>query len=96
MITKKDRIKLRSIAQTLPDLVQIGKEGISDNLIEQINKNLFSHELVKIKVMANCDDSMQDLADEIAKLTDCEIVTIIGRKIIVYKLSSKDKIKHVL
>ncbi len=96
MITKKDRLTLRSLAQKLPDLVQIGKDGISDNVIKQIEENLHAHELIKIKVQSNCEVPLSELATVISDKLQSDIVTIIGRKIVVYKLSDKPNIQHVL
>ncbi len=96
MLSKSDRIKLRSMAQTMPDLVYIGKEGLTDNVISQVDNNLFAHELIKIKVQNTCDIDKNEIADILCEKLDAEVVTIIGTKIILYKLSDKEKIKHIL
>ena len=96
MLDKKQRIFLRSKAQLLPDIVQIGKDGVTDNVIRQVEDNLYAHELIKIKVLSNCDEDLEDVAEQLIDATGCEIVTIIGTKIVLYKLSNKAKIKHVL
>lgn len=96
MLNKKERITLRSKAQTLPDLVYVGKEGVTDNVINQIEDNLYAHELIKVKVQNTCDLEKEEVADYIAEKTECEVVTIIGTKIVLYKLSSKKNIKHLL
>ncbi len=96
MLTKKDRIILRSMAQTLPDIVYIGKEGVTDNVIRQVEDNLFAHELIKIKVQNTCEMYKEDIANLLAEKLDAEIVTTIGTKIVMYKLSDKKNIKHVL
>ena len=49
MITKQQRTQLRSLAQNLPDLVYIGKGDITDNVVKQVNDNLYAHEIIKIK-----------------------------------------------
>ncbi len=96
MLDKKQRIFLRSKAQLLDDIVQIGKDGMTDNVIKQVADNLFAHELIKIKVLNNCDEELEELARALAEKTGSEIVTTIGTKIVLYKLSKKQKIKHVL
>ena len=96
MLNKKERIHLRSLAQTLPDLIYIGKEGITDGVVDQIKDNLFAHELIKIKVQNSCDDDINDLADNLSRLSASEVVTTIGSKIVLYKYSEKEKIKHIL
>ena len=96
MLTKKDRITLRSMAQTLPDLVYIGKDGVTDNVLKQVEDNLFAHELIKIKVQNTCEEDKNDIADYLAEQLEADVVTTIGTKIVLYKLSKKSKIKHVL
>ena len=89
MLTKEQRIKLRSYAQKLPDIVQVGKEDIDDNLIKQINDNLHAYELIKIKVNNNSLMTPIEIGEEIEELCKCEIVTVIGSKVVLYKKSPK-------
>lgn len=95
-MTKSDRIKLRSIGQDLADTSFVGKDGITENVIKQISDNLTAHELVKIKVQKNAPLEISEIAEEIAKSCEAEVVTIIGSKILLYRFSTKEKIKHVL
>lgn len=96
MLTAQNRALLKSIATNLKDLVFVGKEGVTDNVIAQINDNLFAHELIKIKVQKSVVDDIKDIADEIAEKCDAEVVSVIGSKILLYKLTSKPKFKHLL
>ena len=96
MINSQDRAKLRSLSNSLKDLVFIGKDGVTDNVVEQINDNLFAHELIKIKTQKNAPDTLSFLAEEICNKCGCELVAIVGNKIIVYKFSDKPKINHLL
>ncbi len=96
MLTAQNRALLKSIATNLKDLVFVGKEGVTDNVIAQINDNLFAHELIKIKVQKSVVDDIKDIASEIAEKCDAEVVSVIGSKILLYKLTSKPKFKHLL
>ena len=49
MMTAQERAKLRSLSNSLRDLVYLGKEGLTENVIAQVNDNLYAHELIKIK-----------------------------------------------
>lgn len=89
MITKEQRIALRSYGQKLPDLVFIGKGDLDESVLRQINDNLYAHELIKIKVQNSALASAKEIAPVIAKECNCEIVTVIGSKILVYKKSDK-------
>ena len=96
MIDKKTRIKLRSLASTIKPTVWIGKEGFSENAINQINEELFNHELVKISLQETATPPSESELTEIAVKLGADVVTVIGRKIILYKHSEKKNIKHVL
>ncbi|MBQ4558043.1 MAG: ribosome assembly RNA-binding protein YhbY [Clostridia bacterium] len=96
MITKKERIMLRSMAQTLPDIVFVGKEGVTENVLNQVEDNLYAHELIKLKVQNTCSEDLSVIAEIICEKCECEVVTIIGTKIVLFKESDKPKIKHVL
>lgn len=96
MISKSDRIQLRSLANNLPDLVYIGKDGLTDNVYKQICDNLFAHELIKIKIQTNCGTEIKELCPLIERKCECEVVSAIGRKVILYKISAKKDIKHII
>lgn len=96
MISSKQRATLRGIANNLPDLVYVGKEGITENVIKQINDNLLAHELIKIKVQSNADKKSGEIVDSICKACDCEPVSVCGGKIVVYKRTTKQNFKHYL
>lgn len=96
MLSTQERATLRSIATNLKDLVFVGKEGLTDNVIEQINCNLFAHELIKVKVQKSAIDEIKQLATEMSEKCDAEVVSIIGSKILLYKYTDKPKFNHLL
>ena len=96
MIDKKTRIKLHSLAQTIKPIVWVGKEGFSENALKQIEEELFNHELIKIAVQESIEIPSEFELTEIAVKLGAEVVTTIGRKIVLFKHSEKKGIKHVL
>lgn len=96
MLTAQDRATLRSIATNLKDLVFIGKEGLTDNVINQIEDNLYAHELIKIKVQKSVIEDIAEMAKEIEEKCDAEVVSIIGSKILLYRFTNKPKFKHLI
>ncbi len=96
MIDKKTRIKLRSFAMGVKSTVWVGKDGFTENVLKQIQEELFNHELVKITVQDNTDLPSEFELTEIGVKLGAEVVTVIGRKIVLYKHSEKKNIKHVL
>ena len=95
MITTKQRAFLRSLGNALEPVMQIGKEGISENVLTSVNLLLEARELVKIKVLKNSEDDVRTTADEIAKNLDADIVQVIGNIFILYKKSTRKNFKHI-
>ena len=96
MITKQERIKLRSLAQNIEPTVWVGKNGFEESVIDQIKTELFSRELVKLTLNPSQDKLTADQLAELATNTESNVVTQIGKKIVLYKPSTKKGIKHIL
>ncbi len=75
--------------------VQIGKNGLTESVIEQINTSLEDHELIKIGVLKTADITAKGVIAEVAELTGAEPVQAIGNKIVLYRRSQKDGIEHI-
>lgn len=90
-MTGKQRAYLRSLANPLPALYQVGKGGCeSEAFIEMIRQTLEKNELIKIKILENADVSPREAAEILCRAADCEAVQVIGRKIVLYRASEKD------
>lgn len=96
MLDKKTRIKLRSLAMNIKPIVWVGKDGFSESVLKQINEELFNHELIKISLQDNIELPTEFELGEIATKLTADVVTVIGRKIVLYKHSEKKNIKHIL
>ena len=94
-MTTKQRSKLRSLAQTIEPIGQIGKGGISDNMIAGLSSALEARELIKVTVLKNAEDEAKCLADDLAAELNAEVVCTIGHKIVLYRRSLKDGVKHI-
>ena len=90
MITGKQRAYLRSLANTLEPIFQIGKSGISENLIQQLSDALDARELIKIHVLETAPDTAKNLGIEISNLTNSTLVQTIGNKITLFKQKEKN------
>ena len=95
MITTKQRAYLRSMASTLNATMQIGKDALKEESVKQIVDMLEARELVKIKVLKNCEQSARELADSIQQKIGWEVVQVIGLTIVLYKRSSRKDVKHI-
>lgn len=94
-MTTKQRSKLRSLAQTIEPIGQIGKGGISDNMVAGLSSALEARELIKVTVLKNAEDEAKYLADDLAVELNAEVVCTIGHKIVLYRRSLKDGVKHI-
>lgn len=92
MLTSKQKSYLRSLAQTEPALFQIGKEGLSDNLIQTVDDALRTHELVKIKLLKTVSDDVDEIIFDLAMNTKSEVVQKIGRVFVLYRKAKEPKI----
>ncbi len=93
--TSKQRSNLRSMAQNITPITQIGKGGISDTLIETVIKALDKRELVKLSVLDNAEDTAESFAIELSEKTGSDVVCVIGRKIVLYRRSEKPGVTHI-
>ena len=91
-LTGKQRAQLRAMANSLEPVVHIGKDGIGDNLVKQANDALEARELIKCRVLENCDLTAREACDELSRLTRSEQVQVIGTKFVLYRETHrKDK-----
>ncbi|MBM7710498.1 ribosome assembly RNA-binding protein YhbY [Enterococcus xiangfangensis] len=91
----KQKRFLRSQAHHLQPIFQIGKNGINDAVIIQIAEALEKRELIKINLLQNTDEIAEDVARILEEKTNCQVVQIIGRVLVLYKASSKEKYQRI-
>ncbi len=97
MITTKQRAYLRSIAAQLTPIMQVGKNGITDNLVKTLSDSLEAHEIIKLTVLEACPMTPREVSDALCIALSCEAVQTIGRKISLYRQASeKEKRKIIL
>lgn len=89
-LTSKQRAFLKKKAHELDPLVRIGKDGITDSLIQSILEAIDSRELLKVKILQNCEKEKNEVLEELSKCSEFEVVGIIGRIIILFR-ENKDK-----
>lgn len=91
MLTGKQKGFLRSEAHHLQNLFQIGKSGLTDSVIKQIEEALEAKELIKINILQNCEEDKKEIAARLDELVGMEVVQIIGNTITLYKESVEKK-----
>jgi len=90
MLNSKQRAYLRSLGNELEPIFQIGKGGLSEELLDQLDAVLEARELIKVRVLKNCLEDEEALAEEISEVLDCDVVQRIGRVLLLYRQSLKD------
>ena len=89
-LTSKQRAYLRSLANPLKPVFQIGKSSVTEENIRAIGECFNTNELIKVSILQNCEDDPRDLAAEVAEGTGSTVVQVIGRKFTLYKPFGKD------
>jgi RNA-binding protein len=89
MLTSKQRSYLRSMANGMNSIFQLGKDGVSESFINQIDEALEARELIKITVLNNSEFSARQASDVICSMLECEGIQSIGSKIVLYRKSSR-------
>ncbi|MFR8505832.1 MAG: ribosome assembly RNA-binding protein YhbY [Peptoniphilus sp.] len=91
MLTGKERSYLKSLAHNMDPLIQLGKDGINQGFLSQIDKLLEDHEIVKINVLQNAPVEVDEIVDDILDATGAEFVQKIGKKLTIYRESKENK-----
>ena len=95
-LTSKQRAQLRGMAATMDTILHVGKDGIGDNLVKQVNDALEARELIKCKVLDNSMLTAREACDELSRLTRSEQVQVIGTKFVLYREThAKPKEKRI-
>lgn len=87
MLTSKQRSYLRSLANGIESIYQLGKNGIEENFLKGIDEALEARELVKITILDNSGYELRKVSDIICSKLGCEGVQIIGNKLVLYRRS---------
>ena len=89
-LTSKQKKYLKGEAHHLPVLVQVGKNGCSELLINQLAASLADHELVKVRVTAEDQAEFKTLVDQIADKVEGILIHTIGHTAIFFKQNVKE------
>lgn len=89
-LTSKQRSQLRGLAAAEDTIIQVGKGGITDNLIASVSDALKARELVKGKVLENSMLTAREACDALAEACRAEQVQVIGTKFVLYKRNEKE------
>lgn len=85
MLTGKQRSYLRSMANGIKPITQIGKMGLTDAFLEQLDLALDAREIVKVTILENSSLDAKDTANEVTQRIRAEFVQAIGNKFVIYR-----------
>lgn len=91
-MTGKQRSYLRSLANSIPAIFQVGKNGLEPNSIRQFDEALEARELVKASVMRNSPLTAREAADTLAGELRAEVIQVLGNRFVLYRESKKNKV----
>ncbi len=91
MLNSRQRAQLRSMANSYETIFQIGKGGINDALIKQIDEALEKRELIKIRTLETSPETSRSAADTVAEAVGADVVQVIGSRFVLYRESKDNK-----
>lgn len=90
MLTSKQRAFLRGLGNEIEPILQIGKGGITEQVIQQADDALEARELIKLRVLRNATMSLAEVTDALCEATGAEPVQQVGRVALLYRPSKKN------
>jgi RNA-binding protein len=90
MLTSKQRAYLKGLAHNLEPIFLIGKSGVTDTMIKEIDITLEKRELIKLKILNNSSEDPREASNQIAEQVGAEVVQVIGGKFIIYRPSKEN------
>lgn len=89
LLSSKSRSYLRSIGNELEPVVYIGREGISEAIINQTDGVLETRELVKVRLLPDKGLTARDIAEILAQATGADLVQVVGNNFLLFRASVK-------
>ena len=90
MLTGKQRARLRSMANDMDTIMQVGKDGVNDNMIKTVSDALEARELIKMRALENSCMTAREAAEELAEAVGADVVSVVGTRFVLYRRSEKN------
>lgn len=91
MLNSKQRAYLKSLAANENAIIQVGKGGITENLVKTVSDALEARELIKITVLETAGESPREIQEKLCEITGADGVLVVGRKVVIYRESQDNK-----
>lgn len=89
MITSKQRAKLRGLANTMDTILQVGKGGVIDATVGQVDDALTARELIKLRVLETSPVNAREAAQDLAARLNADVVQVIGTRFVLFRRNPK-------
>ena len=96
MLTGKQRSYLKGLAQAIDAAVFIGKAGLTENIIKEMDNYLEANELMKVKIQEGCELDPKETANSLMEPLHAEFVQAIGRKFTLYRPARKKEDRKII
>ena len=91
MLNSRQRAQLRGLANSLDTIFQIGKGGVTENTVKQVNVSLEAREIIRLRTLETSPVSSREAAEQIAEKTHSDVVQVIGSRFVLYRESRDNK-----
>jgi RNA-binding protein len=85
VLTSRDRARLKAQAHQLDPIARIGRAGLTDAFVAEVDRALTDHELIKVWLDGDDREARQAAADEICARTDAAPVQLVGRVLVLWR-----------
>ena len=90
LLTNAERKELKSRAHPLNPVVLVGGAGLTPPVLQEIDRGLASHELIKVRLAGADRDQREQVAEEVAEALSCAVVQIIGNILVLFRPTPED------
>lgn len=90
MLTSKQRARLRSLSNDMDTIMQVGKDGVNENMIKTVSDALEARELIKMRALENSGMTSREAAEELAEAVGADVVSVVGTRFVLYRRSEKN------
>ena len=89
MLTSKQRAYLRGLANPIETILQVGKGGVAEPLVKQVDEALTARELIKLRVLETAPEGVREIAGRLAETAGADVVQVIGTRFVLYRPNPK-------
>ena len=90
MLSQNQKKQLKALAVNLKIRYQVGKNEITETVLDMLEKALVAHELIKIDVMKSVEEPVMAVALDLSSKLNADIVQVVGKSIVLFKRNKEN------